>query len=366
MGHAVFMREALRLGRLGLWATTPNPAVGAVVVKGGRVVSGGYHKKAGGPHAEVSALKPLEGKDLKGATMYVTLEPCCHHGRTPPCTGAVIGSGIKSVVVGALDPNPKVAGKGVKALRRAGIDVTVGVLEPECRALNEWYAKYITTGLPFVTLKLASTLDGRIATSGGESQWITGTDARRHVHRMRGRSDAVMVGVNTVLNDDPLLTVRHVKGRDPLRVIVDSTLRTPVDSKVFRGLGINDGAGLIIFTAKGAPGRKVSRVQRAGAKVVELPRTKDGVGVRMVLKRLGEMGVATVLVEGGGRLSASLIKAGMVDRVSLFFSPLILGADAKASIGDLCVKRLESAIRLKGLSTRRFGGDILIEGAIDR
>jgi diaminohydroxyphosphoribosylaminopyrimidine deaminase/5-amino-6-(5-phosphoribosylamino)uracil reductase len=297
------MGLALRLARRGLGRTSPNPAVGAVVVKGGKVISSGYHRLAGLPHAEIEALKSLDKKELRGATLYVTLEPCCHHGRTPPCTEAIIASGVKSVVVGALDPNPRVAGKGIRVLKAAGITVTNGVLEEDCASLNDWYAKYITTGLPYVTLKLASTLDGRIATASGESRWITGEEARRYVHRMRLKTDAVMVGASTVVKDDPELTVRHVRGRDPMKVIVDSTLRTPLGSKVFRstakGRAEGDG-GLVIFTARGASKRKISMVRAAGAEVVTLPGTVDGVSVRRVLKKLGEMEKATVLVEGGG------------------------------------------------------------------
>jgi diaminohydroxyphosphoribosylaminopyrimidine deaminase/5-amino-6-(5-phosphoribosylamino)uracil reductase len=373
------MSLALKLARQGLGRTSPNPAVGAVVVKGGKVISRGFHKRAGSPHAEAEALKQLNKKELKGATLYVTLEPCCHHGRTPPCTEAVIASGVKSVVVGAQDPNPRVAGKGIRALKAAGITVTTGVLEEDCASINDWYAKYITTGLPYVTLKLASTLDGRIATASGGSRWITGPEARRYVHRMRLKTDAVMVGANTVVKDDPELTVRHVRGKNPLKVVVDSTLRTPMGAKVFLGTakgGAKGGAegdgGLVIFTSMGGNGgggaskRKISRARAAGAEVVTLPPTVDGVSVRRVLKKLGEMEVATVLVEGGGRLSASLLKAGLVDAVKIFLSPKILGGDGVPSIGDLGIKRLADAFILKGFSAKRLGGDFLIEGVLNR
>ncbi len=226
------MGEALRLAERGLGRTSPNPAVGAVVVRGGRRVGRGYHRRAGGPHAEVFALREA-GTRARGATLYVTLEPCCHFGRTPPCVAAVVGSGISRVVVGALDPNPRVRGRGVAQLRRAGLRVDVGVRQEECQALNEDFAKYVTRGLPFVVLKLAATLDGRIASAGGDSRWVTGAAARRRVHEMRNRFDAVVVGSETVLADDPLLTCRLRGGRHPLRVVLDGRLRCPTSARVF-------------------------------------------------------------------------------------------------------------------------------------
>ena len=246
------MQTAIALARKGIGKTSPNPAVGAVIVKNGRIIGKGYHKKAGRAHAEINALKQA-GIKAKGAEMYITLEPCNHFGRTPPCTDVIIKAGIKKVFIGMKDPNPLVAGKGVRRLRSAGMDVEVGILEDECRGINEAYIKYITTKTPFVTLKLASTLDGKIATAAGESKWITGEDARRFAHRMRREADAVMVGIGTVLKDNPELTTRLVKGKDPIRIVVDSQLRIPVNAKVLN----KKRGGIIIATTKPVKGGRI-------------------------------------------------------------------------------------------------------------
>lgn len=356
--HGRFMREALALAKKGLGSTSPNPAVGAVIVRNNRVIGRGYHKKAGLPHAEVEALADAGGA-VKGATLYVTLEPCCRFGRTPPCTEAIIRSGIKKVVAGLIDPNPGVSGKGVTALRAAGIEVVSGVLEGECGKINEGYMKHITTGLPFVTLKLASSLDGRIATSGGESKWITAQEARNSVHRLRAFNDAVMVGISTVLKDDPELTVRRVRGRNPARVVLDSTLRIPLGAKVFKA---GTGAGLLIFTTAGADKAKASMAAATGAEVITVAGNKDGVDIKRVLTELGKRGVTSVLVEGGGRVAASLLKKGLADKLILFISPIALGSDGLPSIGALGIKRLKDAPRLERIASRRVGEDILLEG----
>lgn len=365
-----FMREALVLAKKGIGRTSPNPAVGAVIVKNGRIIARGFHKKSGRPHAEIEAFKNARGL-VKGATLYVTLEPCCHYGKTPPCTDAIIRSGIKRVVAGMLDPNRLVAGKGIGILKRAGIDVATGVLQEECAKLNKWYIKYITKKMPYVTLKLAMSIDGRIATAGGESKWITGTEARRHAHRMRSEADAVMVGVNTVLKDDPALTVRLVKGKNPARVIVDSSLRTPLNAHAFDNV---KNARLIIFTTRAASGDKIQKAQAKGAEVVIVPKTKigvdpkkgvdpkRGVDLKRVLKELGLRGICSLLVEGGGALGASLIKAGLVDKVSFFMVPMALGGDAKAAIGPLGIKKISKAVVIKDMTMKRVGRDILIEG----
>lgn len=351
-----FMRAAIVLARKGLGSTSPNPAVGAVIVRDNKIVARGYHRKAGLPHAEVEALR-VAGAAAKGAALYVTLEPCCNWGRTPPCTEAIIRSGIKKVVAGMMDPNPGVSGRGTRALRAAGIEVVSGVIEDECNRMNEGYIKHITTGLPFVTLKLASTLDGRIATSRGESRWITGQEARGCVHRLRAINDAVMVGVSTVLKDDPELTVRLARGRDPLRVVLDSTLRIPLRAKVFK-----KGARLLIFTTSGAGMAKASMVVEEGAEVITVPVSKDGVDIKRVLKELGKRGVASVLVEGGGRVAASLIKKRLADKLVLFISPMALGSDGLPSIGPLGINRLKDAPRLERMAVRKIGHDIVLEG----
>lgn len=365
-----FMRMAIRLARKGAGRTRPNPAVGAVIVKKNRIVSRGYHKRAGAAHGEAVALGSATPGVLKGATLYVTLEPCCHRGRTPPCTDAIKGSGIRSVVIGSVDPNPMVSGSGIKALKRAGIEVVTGVLADECRAINDWYFKYITTKTPFVTLKLASSLDGKIATAEGQSRWITGLKSRGLVHRMRSGVDAVMVGVGTVLKDDPRLTVRLARGPDPARVVLDSGLRIPLKAKVFDNLGEGGKGGegrggggrLIIFTTGRAPKDKIKRVLETGAELRVLPATKNGVGIKRALKELGKMGISTLLIEGGSRVAASALGRGAVDKLAIFFSPMILGRDALASVGELGVKGLSMAPRIKRMTVRRIGDDLLVEG----
>lgn len=364
---AAFMRKALALARKGLGRTSPNPAVGAVLVKGGRVMGSGYHRSAGLAHAEVAALEST-AEDPRGSTLYVTLEPCCHHGRTPPCVDAVIRAGIRRVVVGTLDPNPRVSGRGVKRLEEAGMDVTTGVRETACRALNEAYNRHIATGLPFVTLKLASSLDGRIAAGTGHSRWITGPEARRLVHRMRSLSDALMVGGSTALADDPELTVRLVRGRDPVRVVVDSAFRVPLSSRIFKGpaAGRPGRAGTIVFTTGAADGKKIARATALGAEVVRVRKTRAGVDLKGVLAELGRREITSVLVEGGGTLAASLLRAGLVDKVAHFIAPAYIGGDGVPSMGGLGVRDVGKALRLTGVKTRRAGCDIVVEGYIER
>ncbi|MBI5453801.1 MAG: bifunctional diaminohydroxyphosphoribosylaminopyrimidine deaminase/5-amino-6-(5-phosphoribosylamino)uracil reductase RibD [Deltaproteobacteria bacterium] len=350
------MSLALRLAKKGIGKTSPNPAVGAVIVKNGKVIGSGWHRKAGLPHAEIEALRSAKG-GVKGATLYVTLEPCVHYGRTPPCGDAVISAGIKRVVIGAKDPNPLVAGRGIKKLKASGIAVDSGVLESECRAINRPFEKFITTKTPYVTLKLASTLDGRIAIATGESRWITGEASRKAVHRLRSEADAVMVGVNTLLRDDPELTVRLVRGRAPLKVVLDSSFKTPFSAKV-----LNNPERLVIFTGMGASASRVRKARGLGARVVVVPAKNDGLDIRRVLKELGKMEVSSLLVEGGGTLAASLVKAGLVDRFLFFISPMLIGADGRPSIGSLGLRRLEAAPKLKDVVVKRSGCDILIEG----
>lgn len=360
MAYEELMRKALALAKKGIGKTSPNPAVGSVVEKGGHVIAGGWHRKAGGPHAEIEALRAA-GADARGATLYVTLEPCCHFGRTPPCTDAIMASGIKKVVVGAGDPNPKVAGKGVAALRAAGIEVVEGVLSSECSAINEAYNKFITKGLPFVTLKLAASLDGRIAAPGGESKWITGVESRRLVHRMRAQNDAVMVGAETALKDDPELTVRLASGRNPVRVVLDSRLRLPVASKVFNGVR-EARARLVIFTSKDASELRVKKVRETGAEVVRLTQAATGLPLKKVLKALAGQGTTSVLVEGGGKLAASLLKERLVDALVVFYGPVMIGGDGLPMSAGLGLKGLKDAPRFKDLRVKKAGDDFIVEG----
>ncbi|HUI45979.1 MAG TPA: bifunctional diaminohydroxyphosphoribosylaminopyrimidine deaminase/5-amino-6-(5-phosphoribosylamino)uracil reductase RibD [Nitrospirota bacterium] len=357
-----YMRLALRLAEKARGRTSPNPMVGAVVVKNGKILATGYHKKAGEHHAEAIALRKA-GRTAKGATLYVTLEPCSHtNKRTPPCTPLVVSSGIKRVVVAAIDPNPQVSGNGIRALRKAGVEVVAGVLEAEAKKLNEAFIKHITSGMPFVTLKIAQTLDGKIATAAGESQWITGEEARKEAHRLRDFHDAILVGVNTVLNDDPSLTTRIARGRDPIRIIVDSKLRTPPSAKVITQ---KSRAKTYIATIPSASKGKLIRLLDAGSEIV-LAREKNGkVDLKQLLKMLGTYGIMSVLIEGGAEVNASALKAGLVDKVVMFIAPVLMtGADSLCSIGGRSPVKLKQSIKLNHVSLRMIGQDLMLEGYI--
>ena len=364
------MQTAIALARNGIGKTSPNPAVGAVIVKNGRIIGKGYHKKAGRAHAELNALKQA-GIKAKGAEMYVTLEPCSHFGRTPPCADAIIKAGIKKVFIGMKDPNPLVAGKGVSRLLSAGMDVEVGILENECRGINEAYIKYITTKTPFVTLKLASTLDGKIATSTGESKWITGKAARRFAHRMRREADAVMVGIGTVLKDNPELTTRLVKGKDPIRIVVDSKLRMPVNARVLN----TKRGGIIIATTKErgqgtkgtevpfvVRGQKIKKLEAKGAEILALPSKTGEVDLKALMKELGKREITNLIIEGGPTLAAASLKDGIVDKIAIFYAPRILGKEGLPMIEELGIRRLTDAVSLSRLACKRLGEDILVEG----
>ncbi|MET0152688.1 MAG: bifunctional diaminohydroxyphosphoribosylaminopyrimidine deaminase/5-amino-6-(5-phosphoribosylamino)uracil reductase RibD [Candidatus Binatia bacterium] len=349
------MREALRLAERGAGRTSPNPAVGAVVARGGRWVGRGHHRRAGGPHAEVFALRQA-GTRARGATLYVTLEPCCHFGRTPPCVDAVLASGVSRVVVGSLDPNPRVRGRGVTRLRRAGLRVDVGVLEEECRALNEDYAKHVTRGLPFVVMKLAATLDGRIAAASGDSRWVTGAAARRRVHEMRNRLDAVVVGSETVRIDDPELTCRLRGGRHPLRVILDGRLRCPHSARVFT----RDPERTRLYTLAD-DGAKAERLRRRGVTVRRGGGDRAG-SLRHVLRDLARDGIKSLLIEGGGVLAAHALRAGLVDRLAVFLAPKILGGDGRPVVAPMHIRRMADALSIVDVRLERLGADLLVQG----
>ena len=385
------MRAALRLAKKGLGRTSPNPCVGAVVVRGGNIIGRGWHKKAGLPHAEVIALN-MAGDRARGADLYVTLEPCTHLGRTPPCVDAIIRAGVKRVFIGCKDPNPRVKGKGIRKLERAGIKVASGILKEELLSINEAYEKYITTGLPFVILKLATTLDGKIATKTGESKWITSIDARRYVHRLRSIVDCVMVGSATVIRDNPSLTVRLTRGRNPARAVVDSQLKIPLDSNFFSGTGnlplretsshllplpageracpgLDPWEGvrgkIFVFTTVNANKKKIKLIEEKGAGVIVVPSAKEGVSLKAVMREFGKREITSVMIEGGARLSAWALTQGVVDKVVFFIAPLILGGEGVSSVGDLGVMRLEKAFKIKDIKTKRVGGDIMVEGYVD-
>jgi len=348
---ARFMRVALRLARKGGPRVLPNPRVGCVIVNGGRIVGRGYHAVFGGPHAEVSALGQA-GASAKGATAYITLEPCCHvDKKTPPCAPALLRAGIARVVVGTTDPNPSVSGRGLAQLRRAGLRVRSGLLERECRELIRGFAGNVRRPRPQVILKVAASLDGKIATRTGDSKWITSVAARRLGHRLRAESDAVLVGIGTVLADDPRLT-SHGAGRNPLRVVLDSRLRTPKGAAV-----TDDAAPSLIFT------RKASVARLGRAIVVPLPSLRPS----RILRRLAGMGVGKVLIEGGARVATSFLEAGLVDELRLFLAPkLIGGAKAPSFYGGIGARLLRNADGVEALSVRRIGADLCLRGFFKR
>ena len=355
------MRRALELAGKAAGRTSPNPMVGAVIVKNGRVIAEGYHKKAGRPHGEIEALRKA-GKRARGAQMFVNLEPCCHQGRTPPCTDAIIESGLKEVFVGMRDPNILVAGKGIRRLKRAGIVVQNGLLKNDCQRLNEVFVKYIQTGKPFVTLKSALSLDGKIATSTGESQWITGSEARERVHRMRDQVDAILVGAGTVLKDNPRLTTRLKKGKgsDPARVILDARAEIPLKSRVFQQARRNR---VIYATTRKASAYRINRLHKAGVHIYVLPDKDNRISLKKLIKLLGQTGIVSVLIEGGSGLNASAFKEGIVDKVVLFLAPLIIGGElAPGAVGGPGVKRLKQALPIKNLRVTPVGADWMVEG----
>ena len=359
-----WMRLAIKLARRMKGQTSPNPCVGAVLVKEGRLISSGYHEGAGTPHAEVVALKNA-GENAKGCTLYVTLEPCCHYGRTPPCTDAIIAAGVKRVVAATLDPNPLVNGNGVRKLLEAGIEVKVGVVEDEAKKLIEDFAKYIATKVPFVTLKLASSLDGKIATKLGESRWITSERSRRIAQKLRREHAAVLVGINTVLADDPLLLVRS-KGvrRQPIRVVVDSKARLPTSSALCRTLSQ---APLWLATTKHADAERLAELETLGVRTLIVDDANGRVDLRSLMRKLGELEVMSVLIEGGGEIAWSALKDGIVDRVVWFIAPMIIGGrDAKDAVAGEGVERLSEAFKLCNIKVRRVGSDLMIEGRLHR
>jgi len=357
------MRRALSLARKGLGKTSPNPAVGCVLLNDGVIVGEGWHRKAGTPHAEVHALAAASGM-ARGADVFVTLEPCSHHGRTPPCADALIAAGVARVFVGMQDPNPLVSGRGIAALRSAGIHVECGILEKECRLLNEPFIKHVTTGLPFVILKSAMTLDGRTATASGDSKWITSEISRRYVHRLRATVDAVMVGVGTVVADDPQLTCRMgVRGRDPLRVVVDSRLRTPPDATLFS----LDSPAKTLFAAIDSDSPAAAELEARGAEILRCREEEGRVDLSDLLAGLGSRGIQSVLLEGGRELAGAALRKGLIDKFLLFFAPKLLGgADGCGLFAGSGPERMADAHALRDLVVRRFGQDILVEGYPER
>jgi diaminohydroxyphosphoribosylaminopyrimidine deaminase/5-amino-6-(5-phosphoribosylamino)uracil reductase len=359
------MQLALAEARRALGRSFPNPAVGAVLFRGERVLGRGRTQPPGGPHAEVVALERAARRHgpraLRGASLAVTLEPCCHVGRTGPCTEALIAAGVGRVYVGHRDPHPEVDGGGLRRLRRAGIEVELGVLEAACREQHRGFLSRVERGRPFVTLKLAASLDGRIATAGGESRWISGPLARAAVHRLRERIDAILVGAETALADDPELTAR--RGRRvlhrPRRVLVDSRLRVPATARLFA-----DPGRALVLCGRDAPAGRRRALERRGVRVLPLPRRGRHLPLRAGLERVAGEGVGTVLVEGGGTLAAALLRAGLADELIWVSAPLLLGGDARPALGPLHLARLAAAPRLEPRRIRRLGADLWVEAAL--
>lgn len=355
------MQMAIDLAARGKGRTSPNPMVGAVIVKGDTVIASGYHRKAGTAHAEAAALKKA-GLRAKGATLYVNLEPCCHtEKRTPPCTKAVIQAGIKEVVTAMIDPNPKVSGKGLKELRKAGIKTRTGVMKEEARKLNEAFIKHMVRKRPFVILKIAQSIDGKIATAAGESKWITGSEARARVHKLRNEVDALIVGIGTVKADDPSLDCRTRGGRNPYRIIVDSRLEIPLNSRVLKH---NDGKTIVASTEK-ADKDRLDTLGSMGIRVLSIREKAGKVDLHSLMTELGKLGMTSVMIEGGSSIASSALSERIVDKVMFFTAPKIIGGvDAVPSIGGKSPALLRNAIKLEDMQMFRLGEDLLIEGYI--
>ncbi len=353
-----YMRMAVRLAARGRGAASPNPLVGAVVVKDGRVVGKGYHRRFGTAHAEAVALERA-GRKARGSTLYVNLEPCCHYGHTPPCVDKVVECGVARVCVGTVDPDERVNGKGIAFLRRHGIRVETGVLRDEAKTLNEAYLKWARTGLPFVTLKMCESLDGRIAGGDGRSEGLGSEEELSFVHSLRADYDAVLVGAGTVLADDPRLTVRKVRGRNPHRIVVDSRLSVPSGARVFRK---ERDARVFVAAVKGVPGSRVRALRARGADVWLLPGKDGRVSLRSLLARAGSHAIQSMLVEGGAEVASSLLRQGLVDKVYVAVVPKILGGARGVWPRDIGVKNVGRALQLKRVRTKRLGPDVLFEG----
>jgi diaminohydroxyphosphoribosylaminopyrimidine deaminase/5-amino-6-(5-phosphoribosylamino)uracil reductase len=363
------MERALSLARQALGAASPNPAVGAVLVKDGRIVGEGFTQPPGGPHAEVVAIRQA-GEAARGAALYVTLEPCCHHGRTPPCTEAILTAGVREVHLSHLDPDPHVNGRGKAELEAAGVSVFVGEGEKEARRINEAYLKHRTTGLPFVIAKFAASLDGKIAATSGDSRWVSGPESRRWAHRQRTVVDAIMVGVRTVLIDDPELTARPEPGegarqadgepRQPLRVVVDSRGRTPASARA-----LSPPAGTLVATTDASSEAWRREMRDAGAEVVVLPASGGRVDLGELLRHLGSRDILSLLVEGGGELLGSFFDLGLVDKVQAIIAPMIIGGhDAPTAVAGRGARRMADALRLRDVTVERLGEDMLVTGYV--
>jgi len=358
-----FMKIALELASKGKGLTSPNPMVGAVIIRNGKIIGKGYHAKAGLPHAEIVALKDA-GAKTKGATLFVNLEPCVHYGKTPPCCDEIIRAGLRKVVIGIKDPNPLVNGKGIRKLRSHGIEVEVGVMEREAWELNEAFIKSIKTGMPFVIMKSAMSLDGKIATRSGESKWLTGIESRRFVQELRAGVDGIMVGIGTVLRDNPRLTVRtgERKGNPPAKIIVDSQLKIPLSAKIFFS---KPESKIIIATTSQASGRKIFELRKMGIQIIRAENRLGKVDLKKLMKELYKREFMSILLEGGSELNASAIREGIVDKIFYFYAPILIGGkDAKGAIGGDGVDRIEDAEQIDIKEVKRIGKDLVVVGCV--
>lgn len=356
------MGRALELAKKGIGKVNPNPLVGAVIVKDNEIIGEGYHECYGEAHAERNAVTNAI-KSVEGSTIYVTLEPCAHYGKTPPCVDLIIEKKFKKVVIGMLDPNELVAGKSVEKLKKHGIEVVVGVKEEECKVMNEIFIKYITTKIPFVILKSGTSLDGKIATYSGESKWITSKESREDSQNLRNRLHSIMVGINTVIEDDPELTCRINNEKNLIRIIVDTNLRIPIDSKVIK----NKDKNTIIATTLKADENKKQTLRELGIKVIEVREKDNRVNLKELVKMLGQEGIDSILIEGGGTLNFSALEENIVDKVIFYIAPKILGGqNSKNSIAGIGFSRLDYAVKLKDINYRTIGEDLVVEGYIDK
>ena len=354
-----YIRLAIEIAKKGAGKVSPNPMVGAVIVKNERILGAGFHEKFGSKHAEINAIEKVK-ENIEGATLFTNLEPCSHYGKTPPCVDRIISEKIKRVVIGTLDMNPLVSGKGVKKLKSAGIDVKVGVLENECIELNKFFFKYVTKKLPYVSLKAAQTIDGKIADKSGESSWISSLQSRKYVHSLRAKYDAVLVGKGTVEKDDPKLTVRLVEGRNPKRVILDANLDIKLSHRIFTK---NNDKNLIVITSKKNAGkkRKINKLNSLGALVLfAKEESGEKVDLKSALRELYKIGIASVLVEGGSEVFTSFVKENLFDDMLMFISPRILGCGVPL-IGNLGIKNLQKSVKAKIGNVEKIGDDILLE-----
>ncbi|MFZ2397903.1 MAG: bifunctional diaminohydroxyphosphoribosylaminopyrimidine deaminase/5-amino-6-(5-phosphoribosylamino)uracil reductase RibD [Smithella sp.] len=360
MNDEYYMKLAIALARKGRFYVGPNPMVGAVIVKKGMIIGQGYHQRFGGNHAEINAIHNA-GEDITGSTLYVTLEPCCHEGKTPPCTDSIIKNKIARVVIGAIDSNPLVSCQGINYLQNCGIEVKTGVLEKDCRHLNEKFFHYMETGLPYVTVKYAQTLDGRIATATGESQWISSAASLKLAHQLRAEHDAILVGRKTVDKDNPELTVRLVKGRNPLRVIVDSELNISPKAKVLQNISK---APTIIATIKKPGDAKFKRLASSGAEIITVKADKKGqVDLKILFKVLAAKNISSILIEGGAQIITSVLKNNLANRIVTVIAPKIIGKGIEA-VGDLNIRNLDSAKILSIQKVTRIGNDIIIDSRL--